>query len=73
MEGMESICSAYHLAGAGLAVDLGGFISAWFAKSSDLLLPMGFGFLFGGYSFAYILGIDWLVLALAGAFALRDI
>ncbi|MEA3439568.1 MAG: hypothetical protein U9R58_04730 [Chloroflexota bacterium] len=70
MEGRESICSAYHLAGTGLVVGLGGFNAAWFAKISDLLLPMCFGFLFGGFSFAYILGLDWLVLALAGAFAL---
>jgi len=49
---------------ASLAIVLGGFILVWVAKSKHLMLPALFGFLFGAFSFTYLLGVDFLVVPL---------
>ena len=53
------------LLSAAIAISLGGFIVAWFSGGDDLKPSFSFGFLFGGISFGYILGLDLVVLLLA--------
>lgn len=60
------------LLSAALAMSLGGFIVAWFAGGDDLKPSFLFGFLFGGISFGYILGLDIVILLLAVVSALMS-
>ena len=48
-----------------LAIGFGGYIVAWFGRRENAYLSFLFGFLFGGLSFIYILGLGFLAIALA--------
>lgn len=52
-----------------LAMGAGGFLVAWAVTRDEMVLAGAFGFLFGGFSFSYLLGLGWTALILAGASA----
>jgi lipid-A-disaccharide synthase-like uncharacterized protein len=58
------------LASAALALFAGGFVVAWLSNVETRVLPAAFGLFFGGASFTYLLGPEWIVLAFATVSAL---
>jgi lipid-A-disaccharide synthase-like uncharacterized protein len=53
-----------------LALFAGGFVIAWLSRAHRWFLPAAFGLFFGGVSFLYLLGLEWIVLAFAAVSAL---
>jgi hypothetical protein len=64
-EGGDTYGLVTSILAAACAIGLGGFITAWASKADKPAPSFLFGFLFGGLSFTYILGIGVLAFLLA--------